>query len=392
MEQILIISNYYPPEKGAAANRIEQLALKLKQHDYDVSVVCPLANYPKGELFPGYKGKFSVLENHNGIHIRRLWIYPSNSKNILKRIVSILSFSIGLFFFLLFKKLPKKVVVQSPPLLLSFISVVVLSLRRRKIILNVSDLWPSAAIELGALKAGSFSHKSSLFFEKFIYREASVILGQSNEIITHVKTLFPGQSCFLYRNFPDHLAIFNPAGSSGKIKLFYAGLLGVAQGVLEVCQKMDLQDLDIEFHIFGDGAEKNQIEQYIADNPAKNIKFHGMLERHHLIAMLENFDVALVPLTTRIYGSVPSKIFEYGALGIPVLYFGGGEGEAITLENNLGWVAQVGNYDDLNAKLLEIAALPPVEIQKMKRLVFDRSARHFNLDVQMKNLIGQGVF
>src|ERR1043165_4486335 len=101
MEKILIVSNYYPPEKGAAANRIEQLSLKLRQNDYDVSVVCPLANYPKGELFPGYKGKFSKTENLAGITVKRLWIYPSNSKNILKRILSIFSFSVMLFFFLL---------------------------------------------------------------------------------------------------------------------------------------------------------------------------------------------------------------------------------------------------------------------------------------------------
>ena len=118
MNDILIISNYYPPEKGAAANRIEQLALKLHKNKYTVSVICPLGNYPKGELFPEYKGKFSVTENRENITVKRLWIYPSVSKNLLIRIISVLSFSLSLFFYLLFKKTPKKVVVQSPPLLL----------------------------------------------------------------------------------------------------------------------------------------------------------------------------------------------------------------------------------------------------------------------------------
>ena len=107
MEEITIISNYYPPEKGAAANRIEQLAKKLHQKNYKVIVICPLGNYPKGELFPEYKGKFSVTENRNNIIVKRLWIYPSISKNIFVRILSVLSFSLNLFFYLLFKKTSK---------------------------------------------------------------------------------------------------------------------------------------------------------------------------------------------------------------------------------------------------------------------------------------------
>ena len=163
MEEILIVSNYYPPEKGAAANRIEQLALKLQGNNYTVSVLCPLGNYPKGKLFPEYRGKFSVNETVQHIKIKRLWIYPSNSKNIFKRILSTLSFSIGLFFYLAFKKTPQKIIVQSPPLLLSFISILVLSFKQKKIILNVSDLWPMAAIELKVLKTNSLSHKILLF-------------------------------------------------------------------------------------------------------------------------------------------------------------------------------------------------------------------------------------
>ncbi len=392
MEQILIISNYYPPEKGAAANRIEQLALKLSEHGYDVSVVCPLANYPKGELFPGYKGKFSVRENLQGVAIRRLWIYPSNSKNIFKRTLSVLSFSIGLFFYLLLKKTPQKVVVQSPPLLLSYLSVLILSLKRKKIILNVSDLWPSAAIELGALKTDTLSHKVSLFFERSIYKNASVVLGQSNEIISHVKTLFPEKKCFLYRNFPDHQVSFSPIATEGKIKLFYAGLLGIAQGVLESCTKMHLAGLNVEFHIFGDGAEKAQIKNYIQNHPEKNITFHGMLDRNHLHALLQTFDVAFVPLKTRIYGSVPSKIFEYGALGLPILYFGGGEGGEIVVENQLGWIAEVGDFTDLNQRLSEISNLDNTELQRLKKQVFEVSEKRFNLELQMKNLIEKGVF
>ncbi|MDN3678423.1 glycosyltransferase family 4 protein [Flavobacterium paronense] len=394
MEDILIISNYYPPEKGAAANRIEQLALKLYKNNFNVSVICPLGNYPKGELFSEYKGKFSVTENRDNITVKRLWIYPSVSKNLLVRILSVLSFSTTLFFYLLFKKTPKKVIVQSPPLLLSFIAVFVLSLKNKKIILNISDLWPLAAIELKVLKKDSLSHKFSLFLERFIYKKATLILGQSDEIITHVHTVSPLKKCFLYRNFPDHNIpeIELKTKENEPIKLFYAGLLGIAQGVLELCENIELKGLNIELHLFGDGAEKTQIEALISAKSSSSLFFHGMLDRKELHEKLKSFDIAIVPLKTRIYGSVPSKIFEYGSLGFPILYFGGGEGETIVNDNHLGWVASVENYQDLNEKLKEISSLSKSELDVMKKQVFKQSQKIFDLDNQMKILIEKGVF
>ena len=394
MEEILIISNYYPPEKGAAANRIEQLALKLNENGYKVNVVCPLGNYPEGRLFDEYKGKFSVTEIRENITVKRLWVYPSVSKNLLIRLLSVASFIMSLFFYLLFRKTPKKVIVQSPPLLLSFVSVWILSLKNKKIILNVSDLWPLAAIELKAIKEQSISHRFSLFFERIIYKKATLILGQSNEIIEHIKSKFPNKDCYLYRNFPEHnvskLALITEKQPT--IKIFYAGLLGIAQGVLELCHQINLDGLAIELHIYGDGSEKIQIEQLIHNGNKSKIHFHGMLNRSELHQRISTHDIAIVPLKRRIYGSVPSKIFEYGCLGFPILYFGGGEGETIVNETQLGWVASVGDYEDLNAKLELISRLSKSELMVMKTTIFNSCQVAFDLDKQIKYLISEGVF
>jgi glycosyltransferase involved in cell wall biosynthesis len=270
----------------------------------------------------------------------------------------------------------------------------VLSLKNKKIILNISDLWPVSAIELNALKKDSFSHKFSLFLERYMYKKATLILGQSNEIITHVHTLFPDKKCFLYRNFPDHNAseIELKTEENQPIKIFYAGLLGIAQGVLELCKNIDFKELNIELHIYGDGAEKNQIEQLISSKKEQNIFFHGMMERKDLHETLKTFDIAIVPLKTRIYGSVPSKIFEYGSLGFPILYFGGGEGESIVNDNHLGWVASVEDYDDLNNKLTIISKTSKSDLDAMKQKIFNQTQIIFNLDNQMKYLIQKRFF
>ena len=56
MKDILIITNYFPPETGAASNRIFHLAKGLQKHKYKVSVLTPLPNYPKGKVFEGFRG------------------------------------------------------------------------------------------------------------------------------------------------------------------------------------------------------------------------------------------------------------------------------------------------------------------------------------------------
>ena len=392
-ESIAIISNYYPPEKGAAANRIEQLALQLQAQGYAVHVICPLGNYPYGKLFPAYKGKVYAGENQNGIVISRLWIFPSVSKNKLIRLFSVLSFVLSLLVYLSFKKTPHKVIVQSPPLLLSFVSVALLRLKNKKIILNVSDLWPLAAIELQALKPNSTSHRFAQQMERYIYQKATVILGQSTEILTHIRTFVPQKPMYLYRNYPNHgPQNFNPKiQNRQKIKLFYAGLLGVAQGVLELCQKLELP-ANMELHLYGDGAEKAAIEKLLRSTNYANWHFHGMLERHELHQQLQSCDIALIPLKTRIYGSVPSKIFEYSALGFPALYFGGGEGDDIIIEQRLGWVAPVGDYAAVNKKLMEISALQATELNKLKQVVYATATAEFDVEKQLKSLCAKGVF
>jgi glycosyltransferase involved in cell wall biosynthesis len=392
-ENIAIISNYYPPEKGAAANRIEQLALQLQANGYAVQVICPLGNYPYGQLMPAYQGKFQVTENQNGICVSRLWIYPSVSKNKLIRLFSVLSFVLSLSLYLGFKKTPHKVIVQSPPLLLSFVSVALLRLKKKKIILNVSDLWPLAAIELKALKSGSFSHRIALKMECFIYRKATVILGQSNEILTHILGIVPAKPTYLYRNFPNHgPQNLDPKHTDGqKIKLFYAGLLGVAQGVLELCQKLELP-ANMELHLYGDGAEKVEIEKLLSTSQYTNWYYHGMLNRNELHHQLKSCDIALIPLKSRIYGSVPSKIFEYSALGFPALYFGGGEGANLVNQHQLGWVAAVGDYAAINKKLMEISVLQLSELAQLKQRVYQTAITEFDIKKQLEYLSTQDVF
>ena len=386
MKDILIITNYFPPETGAASNRMLHLAEGLQKHHFKVSVITPLPNYPTGKVFKAYKGRFKHTSKDNNITIHRLWIYASNSKNKLLRLIAMLSYSFSLIWFFMWNKIPKTVIIQSPPLLVAFTSMFCLRSKNRKLILNVSDLWPIAGLELGALKK-NISYRILENIERFNYKQADLILGQSEEILSHVNSLFPNKATFLYRNFPDFevLGVSAENTSTKKLKIVYAGLLGVAQGIYKLCQALDYRN--VQFHVYGAGAEQNAIVNLIKKHPDLDIIYHGELSRNALHKALIQYDITIIPLLNRIYGSVPSKIFEYARLGIPMLYFGGGEGEKIIEQYNLGWIAEAGNYHDLNAVISKIESS---EIQtNYREKIKETAIKNFDFNTQLELLINK---
>lgn len=387
MKEILIITSYFPPEIGAASNRIFHLAEGLKKRNFKVAVLTPLPNYPTGKIFKPYRGKFKHTSNEKGITTHRLWIYATVSKNKVIRLMAMLSYSLSLLWYFLSHKIPKTVIIQSPPLLVAFTCCIFLRSKRRKLILNVSDLWPLAGLELGALKK-NLSYRILERIERSNYTKVDFILGQSEEILTHINTLLPGKELVLYRNYPDFdLPKIIPSRkvTSEKITIVYAGLLGVAQGVLKLCKELDYQH--IEFHIYGSGSEQVAIENYLMSNPDLPISYHGEVSREALHQVLLTYDLTLIPLLNRIYGSVPSKIFEYAKLGLPMLYFGGGEGETIITKHQLGWIASAGDYDHLN-KILSHLKKSDITAE-FKEQIQTSAALHFDFNQQLDKLVQQ---
>ena len=384
MKDILIITSYFPPESGAASNRIFHLSEGLQKRQYHVSVLTPLPNYPTGKIFEAYKGKFKQASTENDIKIHRLWIYASNSKNKLLRLFAMLSYSFSLVWFFMWHKVPKTVIIQSPPLLVAFTSVLFLRSKKRKLILNVSDLWPIAGLELNVFKK-NFSYRLLERIEKYNYKKADIIFGQSEEILEHIKCLFSKKETYLYRNYPDFEIpkIETKTLSNEKIKLVYAGLLGIAQGIYSLSNQLNYSN--IEFHIYGAGSEQIKIENFINKNPELPIFYHGEITRKELHKELLKYDITIIPLLNRIYGSVPSKIFEYAKLGLPMIYFGGGEGEKIIENNGLGWVANAGDYNDLNKT---ISAITKADLSiEYKKQIRQKADEKFNFKKQLDVLI-----
>ena len=285
-----------------------------------------------GKIFEEYKGKCRCDEIVDGIPVRRYWLYASNSRKAIPRIWSMISFSIMVLFSLHYLRKQKNdfIIVESPPLTLAVSAWFLAKYTGAKLIMNVSDLWPLSAKELGAISGDGFMYKSLARLENWLYRHSTICLGQSQEIVDYIAT-HGAQQTYLFRNGvnPERFKDSSCVEPSDKLRIVYAGLLGYAQGILSICEHIDFASLNAEFHIYGAGGEQESIEQYIANHPNTGIYYHGKVSRDDIPNILGKHDCTLIPLVKNIYGAVPSKIYESMASGLPILFAGEGEGVAV---------------------------------------------------------------
>ena len=385
-KKINIFSIYFPPENGAASYRIYNLANGFVERGNNVNIITSMPSYPFGKIFKKYKYKIYKKEILNDINIYRLWIMPSKSKNIFLRFLSMMSYSICMFFFIprLFFIKSDYNIIQGHPLISSFFIILInKKILNRKIILNISDIWPLSGLELGFFKENSFMYKSLKKIESFNYKNSDKILVQSDEINTYIKKSYNIDS-FIYRNLPVTKIDIIDSEYISKCKIFYAGLLGYAQGIAEICKKVDFELLDIEFHIYGDGGESNEIKS-ISKN-RRNIFYHGLISKDLLYSKIKNYHYGLVPLIKPIYGAFPSKIYELIHFEIPIIYFGDGNASKLITEKKIGYSVNSKDYDSLK-KLFKKISLVDKSFIKLTENLKNLKKDGFDFKLQFEKLL-----
>jgi len=389
-KKILIVSFYFYPEIGAAPSRITNLAKGLHGRGYHVDVLTCLPNYPKGKIFEEYRSFYRLHEMIDHINVYRYWTYASISKSPIKRIWGMTSFAVCLWQFAFKRKQIRQydyIIIQTPPLIVSFSSVLLFKiLYKKKIILNISDLWPTSAVELNVIKEGSKMHKILLKIESFIYRKSDRVMGQSGEIIQHVKTICKDKDCFLYRNLQLYKQKGSVRNKNRKLKIVYAGLLGVAQDIFSIIKNIDFWDLDVELHLYGGGNQKEMIEKYISSKQT-NIFYHGYIPKEQIETELSKYDVSIVPLVVHIKGAVPSKIFDLLPLGIPVLFCGGGEGAEIIEKHDLGLTSLPGDFSRLKENIVEFKNMSDENYEMISKNCIETAKSEFDFTHQLDKFI-----
>ncbi|MEO8587915.1 MAG: glycosyltransferase family 4 protein [Flavobacteriales bacterium] len=340
--KVIFLTQYFPPEVGAPQNRISATARALQGLGAEVTVLTAMPNYPEMRVHEGYRGKWKMKEQVDGLSVIRAWILVSAKRGVFWRLCTYFSFVFSALVVGLFNLRRSDVLfVESPPLFLGITAMWLAKAKGARLVFNVSDLWPESAVQLGLVTNRTMIALSTRL-EMRCYRKAALITGQTQGIVADIQRRCPDKRVFWLPNGVDFDAV---AGSEqqpssdplarlaiapGAMVLAYAGILGHAQGlevVLHAARQLSGRT-DIHFLLIGDGPEKTMLRALKAQLQLGNVHFVERMPRTELLTLLRAVDGVVVPLRRNdlFKGAIPSKIFEALALAKPLLL--GVEGEA----------------------------------------------------------------
>jgi colanic acid biosynthesis glycosyl transferase WcaI len=366
--RILILSiNYWPEVTGIGAfttYRAEHLAAA----GHDVEVCAAFPYYPEWKIPEKYVGKMIMNEERNGVKIVRSYVYIPNPVTPMKRILHEGSFILSSALRLLTRKRPDVLLVVSPPLGLAATAILLSRLWRIPYVLDVEDLQPDSAADLGMLpawairllyrvEAAAYSHARLVTTLTESMRKRIIDKGVAEE---KVELLEPRMDDSLTDLRPEEGSDFRKRyGLENEFLVTHSGNMGVKQGLDVVLEAAALNrsDSSILFLLVGDGADRQRIQRRAAEMELRNVRFLPLLGQEDFRGLLAASGVCLVTQQQSVSEvAFPSKIVTYLAAGRPIVASVNPECEVarITRESATGRVVKAEDPGELSKAIREM--------------------------------------
>lgn len=361
--KILFLTDNFPPEVNAPASRTFEHVKEWHKAGHDITVITCAPNFPKGEVYAGYKNKLYQTEMMDGVKVVRVWSYIAENKGFVKRTLDYISYSVTSFFAGLFQK--TDIIVATSPQFFTALSGRTLAFWRHKPwIMEVRDLWPESIKTVGAMKDNMFIRYFE-WEEMRCYKSAKKIVvvtdsfkrtlisrGVPEGKISVVKN---GVSRDLFKPQPKDEALVKSLGLEGKRIIGYIGTHGMAHKldfILRCAKNMEGKN-DYHFLLIGSGAEKANLLKMKEDMDITNVTMLDSVPKSEVHRYISILDLSLInlkksPLFTTV---IPSKIFENAGMEIPIIMGVEGEAQEIVEKYGAGLCFEPENEADFNEKL-----------------------------------------
>jgi len=347
---ILFLTDNFPPESNAPANRTFEHARQWVASGHRVTIITCAPNFPDGQLFEGYKNRWFQTEQMDGITVIRVWSFMTRNAGFVLRLLDFFSFMVSGFLGGLRVRDADIIIGTSPQFFTVCAAYCLAKVKQRPFVFEMRDIWPESLQAVGMSNAG-LSVRLAAPLADYLYRRADHLIvvthsfkaylqdrGVSGERITVIPN---GVDPDMFFPIPADISLQQELQLEDKFVVGYLGTHGLAHGLESVVEAARLagqtDDLTaVHFITVGAGAQFDRIKEIASD--LDNFTMIGQVSRADILRYWSLLDASLIHLkASPLFESViPSKMFEAMAMGVPLLHGVAGESADIVRTSRSG--------------------------------------------------------
>ena len=368
--RFIVLCPHFAPDIAPTGKVMTQIVEQWAALGHEVHVVTSLPWYREHRVESAWAGRIVRRETTAWGSITRIHPFASKSKaNLVARAAAFVLFSLVAGICAVFvggRKRVDAVIAMSPPLTLGIVGWCAAMVRRSRLVFNVQDVFPDAAVQTGAVSNKAVIAVAS-WLERFTYRRSAAVVVLSKDLQRNVRAKLPdrlGGKVHVIENFVDvHNVVprdrMTPyrreLGIGDEAVVMYAGNVGFSQS-LEVVIEAARRLPSVTFLINGSGSALASLKSAARD--VANVRFGDYQPEERLAEVLATGDIHVVPLRKGLASvSVPSKTYSILAAGRSVVAMvdAGTEIDRIVRVSGAGESVAPGDVESLVAAISSLA-------------------------------------
>lgn len=315
------------------------------------------------------KFKFHSKKQTNNFSIVKIKSTPYR-KNPFLRQLNITVFDFISAIKILFSKDIDCIIITTPPV--TIFSVIAAKLRKVKLVADVEDLWPLFLEDMGMKNKLAIKYMD--FAADYLYSSADGIAAVSKGMLNYVKDKVEPKPMWIsplgvntetYFNKTPDTSLIEDKEWKNNFKIMYLGVHGKANDLFSVLNTIKAFNTNLEnsvnnkkvsFIFIGDGEQKSNLIQLAKELDLKNVYFEDPVPGDLVPDYLVHADICLTNLMKiESFKLVrPNKLFQYMALGKPIISGIWGEFQEIIEDVGSGVYIDFNNYQEASVKLYQL--------------------------------------
>jgi glycosyltransferase involved in cell wall biosynthesis len=397
----LLIHQVFVGPEDVGGSRHFELGSLLVQRGHRFTVVTSTRDYITGKNRGKKPTEGSSSAQQGGIQVLKAWTPGIIHKSFVLRVVAFLAFMVTSAWQGRKVRTPDLVMGTSPPIFQCISAWLVSVVKRRPFLLEIRDLWPEFAIDMGVL-TNPVLIVMSRWLEAFLYRRAQHILVNSPAYREYLLSKgIPSEKISVVPNGVDPTQ-FDPMADGHEFRrefgippeafvATYCGALGMANDIptiLRAALQLRSTAPDIRVLIVGDGKERRNLEAMVRENGLDNVMIVGAVPKKRVPEVLaaSNACIACLMNIKMFRTTYPNKVFDYMAAGRPVILAIDGVIRDVVDEARAGVFVPPGDDRALADAVAQIAANPETA-QEMGRLGRQHVVEKFDRRQQSNSFI-----